>query len=111
MNDAHAELTLGPNPFNWAPGQWRDFYFRIADEAPVAAVYLGETICSKRAPLLADVYETVAERLRNAGKTVLEGRLDSDGECEGPWPFAAPPLEHFQQHGARFTVEPATLPC
>ncbi len=45
--------------------------------------------------------------LDGAGATVLEGRLDSDGECEGPWPFAQAPAEYFQQHGARFTVEPA----
>ncbi len=41
-----------------------------------------------------------------AGNTVLEGALDSDGECEGPWPFADAPARHFQLHGARFTVEP-----
>lgn len=40
------------------------------------------------------------------GAVVLEGRLDGDGECEGPWPFAAPPAEHFQRHGAVFMVEP-----
>lgn len=45
--------------------------------------------------------------LDGAGATVLEGLLDSDGECEGPWPFAEPPARHFQQHGARFSVEPA----
>ncbi len=45
--------------------------------------------------------------LDGAGATVLEGRLDSDGECEGPWPFAQAPAQHLQQHGARFTVEPA----
>lgn len=45
--------------------------------------------------------------LDGAGATVLEGMLDSDGECEGPWPFAEPPAHHFQQHGARFSVEPA----
>ena len=42
-----------------------------------------------------------------SGATVLEGVLDSDGECEGPWPFAQAPAPHFQRHGARFTVEPA----
>lgn len=42
-----------------------------------------------------------------SGATVLEGVLDSDGECEGPWPFAEAPAVHFQRHGARFTVEPA----
>ena len=40
------------------------------------------------------------------GALVLEGRLDADGECEGPWPFADPPAAHFQQHGARFEVIP-----
>jgi hypothetical protein len=41
-----------------------------------------------------------------AGNTVLEGGLDSDGECEAAWPFAEAPAPHFQRHGARFTVEP-----
>lgn len=45
------------------------------------------------------------------GNTVLEGRLDPDGECEGPWPFAQGPAQHFQRHGARFTVEPAVEPA
>lgn len=40
------------------------------------------------------------------GATVLEGTLDSDGECEGPWPFAEAPARHFQRHGAGFRVEP-----
>ena len=39
-----------------------------------------------------------------AGQVVLEGGLDADGECEGPWPFAAAPAGHFQQHGAGFEV-------
>lgn len=41
------------------------------------------------------------------GSVVLAGRLDLDGECEGPWPFADAPLAHFQRHGALFTVQPA----
>ena len=75
MSGARTELTLGPNLFNWAAETWRDFYFRIADEAPVSVVYLGETICSKRAPLFKDHYEVVAERLRAAGKTVVHSTL------------------------------------
>jgi collagenase-like PrtC family protease len=75
MSAAPTELTLGPNLFNWAPETWRDFYFRIADEAPVSIVYLGETICSKRAPLFRDHYEAVSERLRAAGKTVVHSTL------------------------------------
>jgi collagenase-like PrtC family protease len=75
MSAAPTELTLGPNLFNWAPETWRDFYFRIADEAPVSVVYLGETICSKRAPLFSDHYQAVSERLGAAGKTVVHSTL------------------------------------
>ena len=42
-----------------------------------------------------------------AGRQLLAGRLDADGECEAAWPFADAPAAHFQQHGAGFTVEPA----
>jgi O2-independent ubiquinone biosynthesis protein UbiV len=68
-------VTLGPVLFNWEPEKWRDFYFRIADEAPVAAVYIGETVCSKRAPLIEPHYEAVAARLSSAGKTVVFSTL------------------------------------
>ncbi|WP_137043702.1 U32 family peptidase [Pseudolabrys sp. FHR47] len=69
------DVTLGPVLFNWAPEAWRDFYFRIADEAPVEAVYLGEIICSKRAPLFAPHMEAVAARLAAAGKAVVFSSL------------------------------------
>ncbi len=42
-----------------------------------------------------------------AGAAVLTGRLDGDGECEAPWPFAAAPAAHFQAHGAAFGVTAA----
>ncbi|WP_429206926.1 hypothetical protein [Massilia sp. UYP11] len=45
-----------------------------------------------------------------SGALVLEGQLDADGECEGPWPFAVAPAAHFQQHGARFEVIPRATP-
>jgi collagenase-like PrtC family protease len=70
-----SEVTLGPVLFNWAPEAWRDFYFRIADEAPVGTVYLGEIICSKRAPLFEPQIEAVVTRLKNAGKTVVFSTL------------------------------------
>lgn len=70
-----SEVTLGPVLFNWAPERWRDFYFRIADEAPVAAVYLGEVICFKRAPLFEPQLEAVTTRLTAAGKTVVFSTL------------------------------------
>lgn len=69
------EVTLGPVLFNWSPESWRDFYFRIADEAPVATVYLGEVICFKRAPLFEPYLEAVAARLSAAGKTIVFSTL------------------------------------
>lgn len=73
--DQQSELTLGPVLFNWNPERWRDFYFRIADEAPVASVYLGEVICFKRAPLFEPYLEAVAGRLSAAGKSVVVSTL------------------------------------
>ena len=71
MSAAKTELTLGPVLFNWAPEVWRDFYFRIADEAPVETVIVGEVVCSKRAPFLAEHIPAVIERLQGAGKQVV----------------------------------------
>lgn len=69
------QLGLGPILYNWAPERWRDFYFRIADEAPVDVVSVGEIVCSKRSPFFADHLPAVIERLKSAGKQVLLGSL------------------------------------
>ena len=69
------QLSLGPVLYNWAPERWRDFYFRIADEAPVDVVSVGEIVCSKRSPFFADHIPVVVERLQQAGKQVLLGSL------------------------------------
>lgn len=69
------DITLGPVLFNWVPEVWRDFYFRIADEAPVTTVYLGEVICSKRGPLFGPHIAEVTARLEAAGKTVVFSTL------------------------------------
>lgn len=68
-------LTLGPVLFNWPADDWRDFYFRIADEAPVDTVCVGEVVCSKRQPFFSEVLPDVIERLESAGKTVLLSSL------------------------------------
>ena len=75
MRPPVAELTLGPIFFNWQPETWRDFYFRVADETAVSRVYLGEVICSKRAPLFAPHCAEVIERLKGAGKAVVLSTL------------------------------------
>lgn len=68
-------ITLGPVLFNWAPERKRDFYFRMADEAPVDRVCLGEVVCSKRAPFFDSFLPEVAERLESGGKTVAISTL------------------------------------
>lgn len=69
------QLTLGPVLFNWNAELWRDFYFRIADEAPVDSVVVGEVVCSKRSPFFDPHLPAVVERLAAAGKKVLMGSL------------------------------------
>ena len=69
------EITLGPVLFNWPAEQWRDFYFRIADEADVDVVHLGEVVCAKRAPFFEPHLAEVAERLAAAGKRVVFSTL------------------------------------
>ncbi len=75
MEEAAARLTLGPILFNWAPEEKRDFYFRIAEEAPVDIVHVGEVVCSKRSPLFDPYVAEVVERLERAGKQVVHSTL------------------------------------
>ncbi|MGJ7916341.1 hypothetical protein ACI48D_12815 [Massilia sp. LXY-6] len=70
---------------------WRAI-LQLAADAPFAPALL-----AARAPL------RVTD---GAGRTILEGRLDADGECEAAWPFAAAPAGHLQAAGAAFAVEP-----
>lgn len=68
-------LSLGPVLFAWPADAWRDFYFRIADEADVDTVHVGEVVCSKRAPIHARHLDAVIDRLRRAGKEVVASSL------------------------------------
>ncbi len=70
-----ARLTLGPVLCHWPPEKLLDFYARIADEAPIDTVYLGEVVCSKRVPFFEDHYGEVADRLERAGKKVVFSSL------------------------------------
>jgi len=69
------ELTLGPLAYHWPADIRRDFYARIADEAPVGTVYLGEVICSKRAPFHEPDLPATIERLERGGKRVVLSSL------------------------------------
>ena len=69
------KLTLGPVLFNWPTPMWADFYARIADEAPVERVVVGEVVCSKRSPFRSDALAGVVERLERGGKEVVLATL------------------------------------
>ena len=71
----NATLVMGPVLFNWQPEKWRDFYFRIADEADVDEVCVGEVVCSKRESFFAPYMEDVFSRLGSAGKKVILSTL------------------------------------
>jgi collagenase-like PrtC family protease len=75
MSAARVTLTLGPVLFNWPAEHLREFYARIADEAPVDHVCVGEIVCSRRQPFLNDVLPDVIDRLERAGKNVLVSSL------------------------------------
>ena len=69
------DVVMGPVLFNWPAEQWRDFWFRVADEAPVARAVIGEVVCAKRAPLYFDLLDEVIERLQAGGKKVALATL------------------------------------
>lgn len=68
-------LTLGPVYYLWDGPKWRDFHFRIADEAPIDRVLIGETVCSKRQHFIEPHLAEVIERLESAGKEVVFSTL------------------------------------
>lgn len=83
----------------------------VTDDGAWRLHFVGDRVILQldpQSPLAATLLRTgqLLRVLDGAGATVLEGVLDSDGECEGPWPFAEAPARHFQRHGARFAVEP-----
>jgi collagenase-like PrtC family protease len=75
MTQARVRLTLGPLLFHWPIETMLDFYARIADEAPVDTVYVGEVVCSKRSPFAEPHYPALIERLKRGGKRVVFSTL------------------------------------
>lgn len=65
-----AKLSLGPLLFNWDDDKIRDFYYSVADEAPIDTVYVGEVVCSKRG-YGSNYMPDVIERLEKSGKKVI----------------------------------------
>lgn len=69
------ELCLGPLLFNWPAPTVEAFYRAVAEDPRVDRVYLGEVVCGKRAPLMAEALAISAERLTTAGKVVVWSSL------------------------------------
>ena len=97
-----ALLTLETDDGHWAlhfvaqDGRWQ-VILKLDAGAPFAAQLLD--------------HGGAVEVRDGAGGLILQGRLDSDGECEQPWPLADDPAPHFQRHGALFRVAPADRPA
>lgn len=72
---AEIALTLGPLFFHWPAERLRDFYFRIADEAGVERVHVGEVVCGKRMPFSDPAWPDIVERLERGGKEVVLSTL------------------------------------
>ncbi len=68
-------VTLGPMLFNWPLQKKMDFYNKIADEANLDTVYIGEVVCQKRFACWGNIYDKIVERLTNAGKQVIISSL------------------------------------
>lgn len=68
-------LALGPLLYNWPAERRRAFYAAIAADSPFDTVYLGETVCAKREPLVADAMAEAADLLEAAGKRVVLSTL------------------------------------
>ncbi|MDP6968522.1 MAG: U32 family peptidase [Gammaproteobacteria bacterium] len=68
------QLTLGPVPFFWPKDQILDFYHAMAQQ-PLARIYLGETICSKRREMRTQDWLDLAQMLTDQGVEVVLSTL------------------------------------
>ncbi len=68
-------LTLGPLFFHWPADRLATFYNRVADEAPVDRVHVGEVVCGKRMPFSDPAWPDIIERLERSGKKVVLSTL------------------------------------
>ena len=73
--NSRISLTMGPLLFNWPTERRCDFYARLADEAPIDTVHVGEVVCSKRLPFYLDSIAETVDRLQRGGKTVVLSTL------------------------------------
>nr|WP_028455915.1 U32 family peptidase [Chitinilyticum litopenaei] len=79
------QLTLGPNLYYWPRAQVFDFYAEVA-AWPVAVVYLGEVVCSRRHEVKSADWLALGTELAQAGKQVVystQALLESASDLQG----------------------------
>ncbi|WP_028452629.1 U32 family peptidase [Chitinilyticum aquatile] len=79
------QLTLGPNLYFWPRQQVLDFYADVASW-PVADVYLGEVVCSRRHEVKTADWLALGTELAQAGKRVIystQALLESASDLMG----------------------------
>ncbi|HSX86434.1 MAG TPA: U32 family peptidase, partial [Pseudomonas sp.] len=64
------KLSLGPVLFYWRREKLLDFYAEMSEQA-LDAIYLGETVCSKRRALSLDDWLGLARELRECTRAEL----------------------------------------
>jgi hypothetical protein len=71
-------LSLGPLLYYWSRDDTLAFYGEAANW-PLARVYLGESVCSRRHLLRLQDWLALAEKLTAAGKEVVQPDADRVG--------------------------------
>tara|TARA_R110000850_G_scaffold93598_2_gene198071 strand:- start:6903 stop:7793 length:891 start_codon:yes stop_codon:yes gene_type:complete len=115
------KLSMGPILFYWSRQEIMDFYATMAVQ-PLDAIYLGETVCSKRRALSLDDWLDLARDLRTAtdAEIVLSGmalieaaselstlrRLCDNGEIRVEANDMAA-VQYLSQRGVEFTGGPS----
>ncbi|MGH1447998.1 MAG: U32 family peptidase [Pseudomonadaceae bacterium] len=115
------KLSMGPILFYWSRQEIMDFYANMAVQ-PLDAIYLGETVCSKRRALSLDDWLGLARDLRTAtdAEIVLSGmalieaaselstlrRLCDNGEIRVEANDMAA-VQYLSQRGVEFTGGPS----
>lgn len=72
---SRVEIALGPLTYNWQIPQRQALYGAVASEPAFDVVYIGETVCAKRTPVVGQVMAEAVSTLEDAGRKVVHSTL------------------------------------